>query len=252
MSEGDKNLTSSRRGFLLAGAASALALEISGQAAAQPAPSAPPPQQAPTSPPGQAPLPGNAPAPGPQGYRFLNSNEVETLNAMVDRLIPADDVGPGGVELGVVTYMDRALGGQFGAATRWYMSGPWGEGTPSQGWQLALTPAQIYRTGLLELDRLCVGEKGNRFAQLAPADQDEILHLLEGGKLDLEGVSSADFFQLVWQNTVEGYLGDPLYGGNRNMAAWRMINFPGANPVLTAAVDLDGTLYQVQPVAIGG
>jgi gluconate 2-dehydrogenase gamma chain len=237
-------IATSRRRFLLGGAASALAVE---SAKAQ---NAPAPQDGPSVPAGQTPL-GTAPAPGPQGYKFLNSAEAETLTAMVDRLIPADDVGPGGVELGVLVFIDRELNGQFGTAARWYMSGPWGEGTPSQGWQLALTPRQIYRTALLTLERLCIGEKGKRFAKLSAVEQDGILHQLEAGKIDLDGISSADFFQLLWQNVVEGYLGDPLYGGNRNMAAWRMINFPGANPVLTAAVDLDGTLFQVDPVAIG-
>jgi len=28
--------------------------------------------------------------------------------------------------------------------------------------------------------------------------------------------------------TVEGFFSDPVYGGNRDMVAWRMIGFPGA------------------------
>jgi gluconate 2-dehydrogenase gamma chain len=35
------------------------------------------------------------------------------------------------------------------------------------------------------------------------------------------------------------------------MAAWRMIGFKGANPVLTEAVDLNGELYQLEPTSIG-
>jgi gluconate 2-dehydrogenase gamma chain len=245
MSDATDKPVTSRRKFLLASAASALGLE---RAAAQITPA---PQTNPSVPLGQAPARGAVPQPESHGYRFLNSVEVETLTAMVDRLIPADEVGPGGVESGVLVFIDRELGGQFGSAARWYMSGPWAEGTPSQGWQLALTPRQIYRTALLALDRMCVGETGKRFAELSVGEQDGILHQLEDGKIDLDGISSADFFQLLWQNVVEGYLGDPLYGGNRNMGAWRMIHFPGANPVLTEAVDLDGTLFQIEPVSIG-
>jgi gluconate 2-dehydrogenase gamma chain len=170
---------------------------------------------------------------------------------MADRLIPADDLGPGAVEAGIMTFIDRELGGQFGAAARWYMAGPWAEGAPSQGWQLALTPAQLYRISFLALDRWCLGAKGKRFADLGPTDQDEVLTFLEQGKIDLEGVSSAAFFQLLWQNVVEGYLADPVYGGNRGMAGWRMLNFPGTNPVLTEAVDLNGEVYQIDPVSIG-
>jgi gluconate 2-dehydrogenase gamma chain len=170
---------------------------------------------------------------------------------MIDRLIPSDSLGPGGVETGIVTFIDRELGGQFGAAARWYMQGPWPAGSPSQGWQVALTPAEIYRTGLLALDRWCLGLKGKRFTELPMSDQDAVLTLMETGKIDLEGFSSAVFFQILWQNTVEGYLGDPLYGGNRNMAVWKSINFPGSNPVLTPAVDLNGELYEIEPISIG-
>jgi gluconate 2-dehydrogenase gamma chain len=131
------------------------------------------------------------------------------------------------------------------------MAGPWAEGSRSQGWQLPLTPAQLYRTSFLALDRWCLGTKGKRFVEFAATDQDEVLTLLEGGKIELDGISSATFFQVLWQNTVEGYLGDPLYGGNRDTGAWRMINFPGANPVLTEAVDLNGELYEIEPIAIG-
>ena len=192
------------------------------------------------------------PGAGWQGYAFLTSPEVQTLTAMVDRIIPADDTGPGGVDVGVVTYIDRQLAGRFGAAAEWYMHGPWAAGTPSQGWQLALTPAAIYRKGLLALDRWCQGAKGKPFAQLSPEDQDAVLKELEANKIDLDGLSSSAFFEMVRDNCVEGYLSDPLYGGNRNMAAWKMIGFPGANPVLTPAVSLKGKPYLTPPMAIGG
>jgi gluconate 2-dehydrogenase gamma chain len=249
MSTFEKAASPSRRHFLIgASAATALAAD---QTHAQPAVPAPMQEPAPSVPQNVTPRPGQIPAPGPQGYRFLTNPEVETLTAMVNRLIPADEYGPGGVDAGVVTFIDRELAGQFGVGARWYMEGPWAEGTRSQGWQLALPPAGVYRTSFLALDRWCLGNKGKRLNELAPADQDEVLTLLEGGKIELDGISSATFFQLLWQNTVEGYLGDPLYGGNREMAAWRMINFPGANPVLTPAVDLNGELYEVEPIAIG-
>lgn len=243
----------SRRRFLVAGAAAGALVVDQAIAQTPPTGDARSPSTAPVVPQNQAPpAPGQIPAPGPQGYRFLNNAEVETLSAMVNRLIPPDDIGPGGVESGVITFIDRELGGQFGSAARWYMGGPWAEGTPSQGWQLPLVPAQLYRVSLLALDRWCIGAKGKRFAELAATDQDEVLTQLEKGRIELDGVSSASFFQILWQNVVEGYLSDPLYSGNRDMAAWRMINFPGSNPVLTEAVDLNGELYQVDPIAIGG
>lgn len=193
-----------------------------------------------------------APEAGWQGYAFLTAPEVTTLTAIVDRIIPADPTGPGGVEAGVVTFIDRQLAGRFGAAAEWYMQGPWMAGTPSQGWQHALPPATLYRKGLLALERWCQGSKGKRFAELAPAEQDDVLAQLEAGKVDLGGISSLVFFDLIRENVVEGYLSDPLYGGNRDMAAWKMIGFPGANPVLTPALALKGKAYVAPPMAIGG
>lgn len=225
----DGRRDASRRQFLLAGtAAMALAVQPAERASAQ-----------------------QAAAPEWQGYKFLSADEVSTVTALVDRLIPKDANGPGGVESGVVTFIDRELAGQFGAAARWYMQGPWNEGTPSQGWQLALTPAALYRSSLLALDRWTQGTRGKRFVDMAAADQDDVVRLLEAGKVDLDGVPSSAFFQLLWQNCVEGYLSDPLYGGNRGMMGWKMIGFPGANPVLTPALDLKGQQYSVDPMAIG-
>ncbi|MEN3378219.1 MAG: gluconate 2-dehydrogenase gamma chain [Hyphomicrobiales bacterium] len=227
--EGERHPSASRRQFLLAGtAAMAATVQTIDGASAQ--------QQA---------------APEWQGYKFLSDDEVTTLTALVDRLIPKDANGPGGVESGIVAFIDRELGGQFGAAARWYMQGPWNEGTPSQGWQFALTPAGHYRSALLALDRWCRGTHSRRFADLAAVDQDDVIRQLEAGKIDLDGVPSSSFFQLLWQNCLEGYLSDPLYGGNREMTAWKMIGFPGANPVLTAALDLKGEQYKIDPMAIG-
>src|SRR3954451_24981209 len=193
----------SRRRFLVAGAAvGALAVDHA-MAQAPTTGDARSPSTAPVVPPNQAPAPGQIPAPGPQGYRFLTSSEVETLSAMVNRLIPADELGPGGVEAGVITFIDRELGGQLGSAARWYMGGPWAEGTPSQGWQLALTPAELYRVSLLALDRWCVGANGKRFADLGASDQDEALTPLEKGRIELYGNFSESFFENLWQNAVE-------------------------------------------------
>lgn len=249
-SSDDRRANTSRRHFLMGGAAlTALATDTTAPAGAQtPAASA---QPAPAAPQAQAPQPGQVSSPGPEGYRFLSAAEVETLTAMVNRLIPADDLGPGAVEAGVLTFIDRELGGQFGIAARWYTQGPWLDGTPGQGWQIAIVPAQMYRMSLFAIDRWCRGSRGKRFAELSAADQDEVLTLLEGGKVELGGISSAAFFQLLWQNTVEGYLSDPLYSGNRDMAAWRMIGFPGSNPVLTPMVDLNGNLPEIEPISIG-
>src|SRR4051812_40416458 len=115
----------SRRRFLVAGAAvGALAVDHA-IAQAPPTGDARSPSTAPVVPQNHPPVPGHIPEPGPRGYCFLTSAEAERLSAMLNRLIPADELGPGGVESGVITFIDRELGGQFGSAARWYMGGPW-------------------------------------------------------------------------------------------------------------------------------
>lgn len=228
-----------RRGFIVAAAATPLAgLAGSAQAqqpAAQPAVAGP----APSSPSTE------------DGARlWLNNPDADTLTALVDRLIPASPSGPGAVEAGVVSFIDRQLAGAFGAGSRWYMRGPFAEGTPSQGYQLPLTPAALYRMSLEALGRMVQAEQGTSVSELPPAARDALLTRMEKQPFDLGGIPSTVFFEQLLANTVEGYFADPLYGGNRGGAAWKQIGYPGANPVRTDLVT-DKTPFSGDPVSIG-
>ena len=75
---------------------------------------------------------------------------------------------------------------------------------------------------------------------------------MESGSLQLHGVSSKAFFQILWQNTKEGFFADPVYGGNRNMAGWKMIGFPGARADFADWVEQPGAKYPLGPVSILG
>lgn len=86
---------------------------------------------------------------------FFNVDERAAVDAIVARLIPADELGPGAKEAGVTTFLDRQLAGTFGQGANFYRHGPFQQGTPEQGYQLALTPAECYRLGLAGLDRVC-------------------------------------------------------------------------------------------------
>src|SRR5262245_10828893 len=91
--------------------------------------------------------PQSAAAPSP-GYSFLNLEEAAFVEALVDHMVPADDLTPKGTDVGINIYIDRALAGAWGKGDRLYMQGPWKLGVPSQGYQLPLTPAQLYRAGI--------------------------------------------------------------------------------------------------------
>jgi gluconate 2-dehydrogenase gamma chain len=133
------------------------------------------------------------------------------------------------------------------------MQGPWAPGTKSQGFQSRLTPAQIYRAGIKGVDTWCRGRFDNRrFAELGPADQDQVLSQLEGGSITVDGVDAGDFFRLLLENTTEGFFADPLYGGNKDMAAWRMIGFPGARYDYRDWVGRHNERYPRPPVSLRG
>ena len=172
--------------------------------------------------------------------------------ALVDTLIPKDDVGPGGVEVGVPIFIDRELSGAYGRGVRMYLDGPFGQGTPQQSYQLPLAPAELYRVGIADLNAWCIKTRGGKtFDQLSAADRTAALKVVEAGQAEFPQVPARTFFNIVLQNTMEGYFADPIHGGNRNKAVWKMIGFPGA--VGMYADDIEkyrNKKYDVEPKSI--
>jgi len=182
-------------------------------------------------------------------YLFFNAAEARFIEAACERLIPADESGPGALAAGVPNYLDKQLGGAWGAGERLYRSGPWVAGTPSQGYQLPFTPGELFHTALRAIN-LDLEKRGTGFDSLSVDAQDNYLKLLEAGTLDLDGVPSGVFFSLLLGMTVEGFFSDPVYGGNRDMVAWRMIGFPGAYADYYEAIDRHGMKFEREPMSL--
>ncbi|MDF1563132.1 MAG: gluconate 2-dehydrogenase subunit 3 family protein [Deltaproteobacteria bacterium] len=131
-----------------------------------------------------------------------------TLAAAVERLLP------GAVEAGVPEYLDY-----------WMAREPW----------VGFLAAGM-RTGAGWLDRLARAEHQRDFAALEGAQQDELLGRCQRGELPGKGFSGRAFFEYLLQFTLEGFLSDPVYGGNRGEVGWRHIGHaachwaPGAGP----------------------
>src|SRR3979490_1965922 len=119
--------------------------------------------------------PAAAPDAASPGYSFLNLEEQAFVEALVDHMIPADDLTPKGTDLGINVFIDRALGGAWGKGDRLYMQGPWKSGVPSQGYQLPLTPAQLYRTGIEATNAHCRKTYGKTFDRLTEPQREEVL-----------------------------------------------------------------------------
>jgi gluconate 2-dehydrogenase gamma chain len=183
-------------------------------------------------------------------YLFFNAAEIGFIEPACERLIPADELGPGALAAGVPTYMDRQLGGAWGAGERLYRNGPWQAGTSSQGYQLPFTPAELFRVSLRAIDR-DLAAHGKAFAGMSTDAQDDYLRSLEAGALDLDGIPSAVFFDMLLKMSIEGFFSDPVYGGNRGMAAWRMIGFPGAYADYFEAIDRQGLKFDREPMSLG-
>ncbi len=191
--------------------------------------------------------------PSVRRFSWFTEDELAFVNAALARLIPADELGPGAREADVAFFIDQQLAGSFGRAESWYMQGPWRDGTPQQGYQLKLTPAQLYRTAIPAIDQHCRRSYGGKvFAALGGDDQDKILHGLEQGKIELDGAPAKDFFSQFWSNVNEGFFADPMYGGNRDFAGWKLVGFPGPRYNYVNEIEQYGKTYALPTVGLLG
>jgi gluconate 2-dehydrogenase gamma chain len=187
----------------------------------------------------------------PEGWQFLTPDEGATVEAFVDRLIPPDPRTPGGKDAGCAVFIDRQLAGRYGRSESDYMQGPFQDGTEQQGPQSPVTPAQHYRIALAAFDKACRAKfGGKRFVELAEAQKDEAIKGLEDGSFALEGTNAKAFFRLILQDTQNGFFADPIYGGNRDMVAWKMIGFPGAHYDYRDWIDKHNQRVTLPPVGI--
>lgn len=212
--------------------------------------------------------------PPPQGvFLYLTPHEAKTLDALTSRLLPGTPDDPGAHEAGVVTYIDHKLTLADGFAQPIYLHPPFakayeGPNPPAEntdhdvvwvpkdqldryGFQSSLNPRQMYRKGLAALDRYTKGAFGQDFATLSEAQQDAVIGQMEAGQIQtFSEPSSKDFFNLVYQDVIEGMFADPVYGGNRDMVGWKLVGYPGAQRAYTPPeVSSEGTRRQPQSIA---
>jgi gluconate 2-dehydrogenase gamma chain len=128
---------------------------------------------------------------------FLRGTLRLSAAAMVARLLPPVDGLPGGVETGVVEFIDRELR------------------------QPHLAPvARFVRKGLVYLRRVAEKERGASFHRLAPEAQDALLSKFQTGAVQGLRYPSGRFFDAMLTLALEGHYGDPKYGGNQGRRTW--------------------------------
>jgi gluconate 2-dehydrogenase gamma chain len=181
----------------------------------------------------------------------LTAAEAAFFSAVADTMIPADDLTPSGSDCGVVTFIDRQLAGAWGGGAKMYRSGPFHKGKPQHGYQLPLTPREFFAAGISTTNAWSRKAYGEDFDRLGPKEREAALKELEAGKVALDGFDGKQFFEALLKIAMEGFFADPIYGGNRNKAGWRMVGYPGLPAVYSTLIDeYRNKRYAVEPQSI--
>src|SRR5260370_92850 len=172
-------------------------LGLAGAATAISGTSLPPSAAAPSPPPASAQIPAR------EALETLTAAEADALEAIVARLIPTDENGPGATEARAAHYIDRALAGPLASSRA------------------------AYAMGLAAIDEYAQRSKGALFSNLSAEDQDAVLRDMEKNIATGVSPSSSEFFEVIRTHTIQGTFCDPYYGGNANFVGWDLIGYPG-------------------------
>jgi gluconate 2-dehydrogenase gamma chain len=143
---------------------------------------------------------------------FFNDEDAATIAAFTERLMPGAPGLPGARDADVLNYIDLALAGAYA------------------------DQQDFYRRGLAQLEAFCQQAHQKSFVRLDAAGQDVVIATLEEGKAaGFAWPSAQAFFNTLRTHTMEGMFADPVYGGNKDFAGWRLVGFPGAQPQFTTA-----------------
>ncbi|GAB3051460.1 gluconate 2-dehydrogenase subunit 3 family protein [Stenotrophomonas tumulicola] len=184
---------------------------------------------------------------------FFNEAEWAFVLAACDRLIPADDIGPGAVESGVPEFLDRHMQTPYASGDIWYMQGPFLEAPSEFGYQGRLALRDILKVGIASMDAHCrKAFDGKTFAALDVEQQETLLSQAEGGKLGLQDIADKVFFSNFLNEVKNGYFADPKHGGNKDMGAWKMIGYPGMRADYIDWISVRDKPYPLGPVDLAG
>src|SRR6266700_6673125 len=138
---------------------------------------------------------------------FFNYEQATTIAAFTERLMPGAPGKPGARDAGVPNYIDLALAGAYADLQ------------------------DFYRRGLAQLDAYCRKTYNEPFVGLSATRQDEVITALDEGKAGgFTCPTAQEVFNTIRTHTMEGMFADPIYGGNKDFAGWRLVGFPGAQP----------------------
>jgi hypothetical protein len=168
---------------------------------------------------------------------WLTPDEYETLAAVCDRLIPADQT-PGATDAGVVDYIDGFLGAFSFDPPRIWAGGAFsgrlgGEAGFSRFHRLTALDELAWRTRIegsqgrpeREFNGPVVGLQSRYRAGLADLGSD--FRACEADEQYRRLRANAPFIKQVYEHCCEGMYGAPEYGGNRDGIGWSSIGVAG-------------------------
>jgi len=177
---------------------------------------------------------------------FVRQKDFDALSTATELIYPMDDHGPGAIALGAPYFIDKQLASPWGINTDDYRKGPFQPG------EVPLDKAETILQGVRKLNEVSEKEHdGSLFKDLTEEQQLAILTSFEAGEVKMDLVNSAAFFALLRTLTLQGCFSDPLYGGNKNMAGWKMKEFPGAQMSYTSYLD-EEEFVLIEPISLGG
>jgi gluconate 2-dehydrogenase gamma chain len=185
-------------------------------------------------------------------YLTLTEAEAAFLEAATDTIIPADALSPSASQCGVIDFIDCELAGPYGEGARLYRDGPIEKGKPEHGYQLGLTPREFFAEGIAAAEAWAETRFGGSFVALGEAERGEALEAMESGKAEFADFDAREFFEALLAIVMEGFFADPYYGGNRDLAGWKMLGYPGLMADYQAAIETyRGKRYRAKPRSIG-
>ena len=115
----------------------------------------------------------------------FTSDQMKLIEVVVNRLIPADDLGPSAGEAGLPVYLARSFAGHLSS------------------------DRSAFSEGLAAIESAARARHNSAFGELSPAQQDEFLTAMEKNEVAGFRPDSRTFFNRIRQLTLEGMFGDP-------------------------------------------
>jgi gluconate 2-dehydrogenase gamma chain len=170
--------------------------------------------------------------PGREPSDVTTAMRDATLDALVERIYPETDWGPGASRLEVAKFIRRMADSSTGRGEDYYQAEPFHPSDDrSRGWQWRETPQQLLDTGLDRLDTWAreyhsnEATEGTSFARLSVALQEQAIAELEAGSFAEFPLGAARaFFDLVHSGVFDALFVAPALGSYSLDSVWTRLD----------------------------